>query len=131
MVADALSYAKSKVLHSAVLALSLFTCEITPGLRPAEAATVSTTNPNYSPFSSRCSGNWDSDLSFDFVQLLAYGSSLTGVMSCQPDLSNDPLKTADAVERGPAEEFDNQLYRLEDKPDDHDFKHSGYELRRF
>jgi hypothetical protein len=37
---------KSKVLHSAVMALLLFTCGLTPGLRLAEAATVSATNPN-------------------------------------------------------------------------------------
>jgi hypothetical protein len=103
------SHAESKVLHSAVMALLLFTCEITPGLRLAEAATVSTTIPNYSAFPSRCSGNWDSDLSFDFVQLLVRGSSLTDVVSCQPDLSNDPLKAANAIESNPAEEVDNRL----------------------
>jgi hypothetical protein len=117
------SHAKSKMLHTAVMALLLFTCEITPGLRPAEAATVSTTNPNYSAFSSRCSGNWDSDLSFDFVQLLAR-VSLSDVVSCQPDLWTNPLEAANAVESNPSEEFDNQLYRMEDRPDDHDFKHS-------
>jgi Gamma-glutamyl cyclotransferase, AIG2-like len=40
------SHAKSKVLHSAIMALLLFTCGLTPGLRQAEAATVSATNPN-------------------------------------------------------------------------------------
>jgi hypothetical protein len=53
-----------------------------------------------------------------------HGSSLTDVVGCQPDLSNDPLKTANAVESNPAEEVDTQLYRLEDKLDDHDLKHS-------
>ena len=118
------SHAKSKVLHSTVVPLLLFTCEITPGLRPAEAATVSMTNPNYSAFSSRCSGNWDSDLSFDFVQLPGHKSSLSDVVSCKPDLSTNPLQAANAVDSNPVEEFDNQLYRLEEKPDDHDFKHS-------
>jgi hypothetical protein len=95
------SHTKSKVLHSAIMALLLFTCEITPGLRLAEAATVSTTNPNYSVFSSRCSGDWNSDLSVDFVQLFAHASRLTDVVSCRPDLSSDPLKAANAVESGP------------------------------
>ena len=117
------SNAKSKKLHSAVMALLLFTCEVMSGLHPVEAATVST-NPKYSTFSSRCSSNWDSDLSFDSVQLLAPDSSLTGVVSCQPDLLTNPLTAANAVEGNPAEEFDSPLYKLEDKLDDHDFKHS-------
>ena len=43
-------------------------------------------------------------------------------MSCQPDLSPDLLKTTDAIESGPAQEFDTQLYRLEEKLSEHDFK---------
>jgi hypothetical protein len=116
------SHAKSKILRSAVVALLVLTGGVTSGVLPAEATTVSTTNPNYSTFSNRCSGSWDSDLSFDFVQLRE--SSLTDVVSCQPDLWINPSTAATALESNPAEEFDNQLYRLEDKPDPQDFKHS-------
>ena len=117
-------HAKSKTQRSAVAALFVLICGLISGVFPTEAATTSIINPDYSSSSGKCSGNWDSDLPFDFVQLLAHELSLTDVVSCQPDLSNNPLKAVDAVESTPAEEFYNQLYRLEDKPDDHDFKHS-------
>ena len=118
------SHAKPERLHPPVITLLLFACEIVLGLHPAGAATVSTTNPNYSAFSGSCSGNGDSDLSFDHAQLLARDASLSDIVSCQPDLSTNPLTAAIAVEGNPAEEFDSPLYRLEDKLDDHDFKHT-------
>ena len=88
----------------------------------AQADTIPTINPYHSSFSAKCSGNWDSNLPFDFVHLIAGDSSATDVVSCQPDLSPDPIKTTDAIESEPAQEFDTQLYRLEDKLGEHDFK---------
>jgi hypothetical protein len=85
----------------------------------AEAETISTMNPYHSSFSTKCSGNWDSNLPFDFH--IARDSLAIGVVTCQPDLSPDPLKTTDVIE-GPAQEFDTQLYRLEEKLGEHDFK---------
>jgi hypothetical protein len=55
-------------------------------------------------------------------ELLARDSSLNDVVSCQPDLLTNPLTAANAAESNPTEEFDGPPYRLEDKPDDHDFK---------
>ena len=49
-------------------------------------------------------------------------SSATDVVSCRPDLSPDPLKTTDAIESEPRQEFDTELYRLEDKLGEHDSK---------
>jgi len=88
----------------------------------AEAAPISTINPYHSSFSVNCSGNWDSNLPFDFIHLIARDPSATDVVSCQPDLSPDPLKTTDAIQSEPAQEFDTQLYRLEDKLGQHDFR---------
>ena len=104
------------------MAFLVLGCVVILNLPVAEATTISTMNSYYSSFSAKCSGNWDSNLPFDFVHLIARDSSATDVVSCQPDLSPDLLKTTDAIESGPAQEFDIQLDRLEDKLGEHDFK---------
>ena len=104
-----------------MIALLVLGCVVILNLPVAEAATISTINSYYSSFSAKCSGNWDSNLPFDFVHLIERDSSAIDVVSCQPDLSLDPLKTTDAIESGP-QEFDIQLDRLEDKLGEHDFK---------
>jgi hypothetical protein len=88
----------------------------------AEAETISTLNPYHSSFSAKCSGSWDSNLPFDFIHLIGRDSSATDVVSCQPDLSPDPLNTTNAIGSEPEQELDAQLYRLEDKLSEHDFK---------
>jgi hypothetical protein len=113
---------RSKILHSMVITLLVLTSEVMPGLRPAGAAAISTINPYRSAFSAKCSGNWDSDLPFDYSQLVAQQALLTQLVSCEPDLSTDPLKIAAANEKTPVEEFDNQLYRIEDRSGDDYFK---------
>jgi hypothetical protein len=105
----------SKILRSEVMTPLVLGCVVILNLPVAEAETISTINPYHSSFSAKCSGSWDSNLPFDFVNLIARDSSATGVVSCQPDLSPDPLKTTDAMESGPAPGFDIQLYRSEDK----------------
>jgi hypothetical protein len=113
---------RSKILHSMVITLLVLTCEVMPGLRPAGAAAIPTINPYHSAFFAKCSGNWDSDLPFDYSQLVAQQSLVTQLVSCEPDLSTDPLKIAAANEKTPVEEFDNQLYRIEDRSSDDYFK---------
>jgi hypothetical protein len=106
------------------VALLVLICGVLSSVLSAGAATISAINPYHSGFSSKCSGNRDSDLPFDFVQIFEPELSLTDGVSCQPDLWTNPLKAVDAIASNPVDEFDNPLYRLEDKPDDHDFKHS-------
>src|ERR1700751_1248981 len=109
-------------MSSQVIALLMLGCVVNFSLPVAEAATISTVTPYYSSFSTKCSGDWDSNLPFDFVPLTARDPSATDVVSCQPDLAPGPLKTTDAIESEPAQEFDAQLYRLEDKLGERDFK---------
>jgi hypothetical protein len=64
-------------MSSDVIAVLMLGYVVNFTLPVAEAATISTIDPYYSSSSAKCSGDWDSNLLFDFVHLTASDPSAT------------------------------------------------------